>query len=197
MDEIWKPIEEFDGNYLCSNLGRIKSTYRKKRILKPKVDKDGYLEYCLRKDGQNVYRRGHRLVAETFISNPLSLPVVNHLNNIPEDNRVENLEWSTVANNTRHAYSNHILTKGKCASQLTSEEFKLIISMYDEGYKYSQIIKAVSLSCRSDYIGEILSGRKLSELSGITKDLRRKNVRQICDCIPPTGTTDSIYAAER
>lgn len=45
----------------------------------------------------------HRLVAETFIPNPLELPQVNHKNFDRADNRVENLEWCTNGQNTIHS----------------------------------------------------------------------------------------------
>lgn len=35
----------------------------------------------------------HRLVAETFHENPNHLPLVDHMNNNPKDNREENLRW--------------------------------------------------------------------------------------------------------
>ena len=113
MIEKWRDIANFEGLYLISNLGHVKSVERYKRnnagtqfvnerlrVLTP--DKDGYLKVCLSKDGKHYVRSVHRLVAEAFIPNPDNLPVINHKNEDKQDNRVENLEWCTVQYNTMY-----------------------------------------------------------------------------------------------
>lgn len=117
--EIWKPIKGYEGLYEISNWGRVKSlNYRrsgKLGLLKPKVDKDGYLVVCFCKDGKRKYFFVHRLVAEVFLENPDNLPCVNHKDENKTNNSVDNLEWCTHEYNIN--YGSHNERKAKTQSK--------------------------------------------------------------------------------
>lgn len=75
----------------------------KGRTIAP-INRKGYL-YINVSDSENRTQRAiHRLVAEAFIPNTENKPTVNHKNGVKTDNRVENLEWATVAENTKHSF---------------------------------------------------------------------------------------------
>jgi hypothetical protein len=96
-------IQDFSG-YFINQKGAIISLKRKKhRVLKYKVDKDGYFNTVLTKNKKKFYFRVNRLVAYNFIPNPKNYPIVNHIDENKQNNNVENLEWCTVSYNIKHS----------------------------------------------------------------------------------------------
>jgi len=83
--------------FFASKNGEIHS---KRGKLQGQFDKRGYLTYNLYGYGR---KSGHRLVAETYIPNKDNLPQVNHIDENKTNNRVENLEWITNADNEHHS----------------------------------------------------------------------------------------------
>lgn len=104
MEEIWKEVEVNGLTVLVSSKGRIA------KVLPPyKVGK--YAEYDAVWLNKNV--SVHRLVAETFIPNPDNKPQINHKNGNKSNNEVENLEWCTNSENTKHAWDSGLVGKRK------------------------------------------------------------------------------------
>ena len=119
--EVWKDVVGFEGLYQVSNLGRVKSLqstcnrWKAGRIRKPVDNRHGYLSINLSRDGRIVKARQyvHRLVAEAFVPNddPINKTEVNHLNEDRSDNRAENLEWTTHADNCNYGNRGDNLSK--------------------------------------------------------------------------------------
>lgn len=109
MDE-WKIITEYP-DYAVSNAGRIRLIVNRHKSKvgfepKPSLSKKGYLRVALY-NGPTVqdrhYESIHKLVAEAFLPNPLSLPTVNHKQEPKTNNAVENLEWASYTRQMWHA----------------------------------------------------------------------------------------------
>lgn len=115
--EKWKAIPGYEGYYEASDQGRIRSLdryitldgrwgrytrFKPGKIMTFTFDGRGaYLMVMLSKDSKNIKHLVHRLIASTFIENPLNLPEVNHRDEIKTNNCVSNLEWCD------HKYNNN------------------------------------------------------------------------------------------
>ena len=111
MKEIWRDIKGYKKFYQVSNLGRVKSLGGrngcKKRpiIMKCNNDKkERYHRVLFSKKGSVRRFMVHRLVAEAFIPNLKNKPIVNHKDGNKRNNRVDNLEWATLSEDSLHAF---------------------------------------------------------------------------------------------
>lgn len=100
-----KQIKDFP-NYFIDEEGNVYSSNGHPiRKIKPWIDTKGnYYQIRLIKNGVQYKKLVHRLVAETFIPNPSNLPEINHIDNNPHNNKVENLEWCTRKYNLKQSY---------------------------------------------------------------------------------------------
>lgn len=98
---IWKKINcEFD-NYEISNYCEVKNV-KTGRILKPYIDKYGYVYHGLSGGGKTKKFKLHRLMALTFLPNPDNKKEVNHKDGNPKNNLIYNLEWCSHFENQTH-----------------------------------------------------------------------------------------------
>ena len=129
MKEVWKDVKGFEGYYIVSNFGRVKTVERldtnnhvvKERIKSTSLTKDGYVKIRLVANGKDVTTRVHRLVAEAFIPNPYNKKTVNHIDGDKTNNCVDNLEWADRSEQLYHAY-NSGLRKSKQGSDNTNSK---------------------------------------------------------------------------
>lgn len=117
-----KDIPGFEGLYAITEDGKVfalpKKAKKSGRWITDFATKTGYRRVKLSKDGKQINRAVHRLVALTYIPNPENKETVNHKNGKPWDNRVENLEWMTLSENIQHAYDTGL------KKQVMTEEHK-------------------------------------------------------------------------
>ena len=121
MNEIWKDIAGYEGLYQVSNFGNVKSLrYRRSNVAKlltPKCNSCGRLWVELANNGITKPMQIHRLVAEAFLPNEHDYPEVNHKDENPKNNIVDNLEWCTRQYNVNYYFDRHrddvIRRKGK------------------------------------------------------------------------------------
>lgn len=111
QDEIWKDVYGFEGFYQVSNTGAVRSLTRtikyhnntyKGRVLKMVFNHRGYAAVAFSVNNKHTTKAVHRLIATAFIPNPENKPQVNHIDNNPSNNSVENLIWGTQQENMKH-----------------------------------------------------------------------------------------------
>lgn len=140
MTETWKDIPEYEGIYQASNYGNIRTvegkvTYSKlhgirvwkSRILKGRGDnpKTGR-RVNLWKDGAHKDHLVARLVAITFLGNPPKGFTVNHKDGNRLNNRLDNLEWLSLADNIRHGFETGLYSTQKPIQLKGNDENKTL-----------------------------------------------------------------------
>lgn len=128
MNEIWKDIDGYNGAYQVSNLGRVRhiQTNILKADYRPTRKEYAYAQARISIRGKHYSI--HRLVAQTFIPNPKKLPQVNHKDGNTRNNRVENLEWCTAKDNTKHA-----IETGLKKLKVPLEKYEYVCAEYLKG----------------------------------------------------------------
>ncbi len=121
--EIWKIIPTYP-LYSISNFGRIKYSIKRKNLITKITEGDlinGYKCFTIKNNDGKKCIGVHRLVAETFILNPLNKQFVNHEDGIKTNNHVGNLSWATPSENSQHAHDNGLNSGKKKIYQLNEK----------------------------------------------------------------------------
>ena len=135
-NKTWNPIPEFDG-YFASSDGYILSKKQgHTRVLNPIEGNDRHL-YVFLYDGQGNSKKMyvHRLVLMAFVGFPKDGQECRHLNDIPSDNRIENLVWGTRLENAADKRRNGGLPIGERVKshKLNEDDIGIIREKYLKG----------------------------------------------------------------
>ena len=146
MEKIWKDVKGYENLYRISNYGEVYSEY-KKRLMKLQKNKDGYLRVSLYKDEKMKHFLVHRLVAMNFLPKPESenQTTVNHINGIKTDNCVNNLEWASHYEQTKHACEIGLM-HGNFLSEKEKEEIRSLYKPYSKEFGLNGLAKLYNVS---------------------------------------------------
>ena len=118
-EEVWRDVVGYEGLYMVSNFGRVKSVERfvdredgkvnhvlEKLITVRYNSRTGRPEVGLHKNGKRKLVKLYRIVAEAFIENDdvVNKTCVNHKDGCVVNCKANNLEWCTYSENLQHSY---------------------------------------------------------------------------------------------
>ena len=158
--ELWKWIPGYEGYYMASTHGRIKSVDRyvgykksgqrlmKGKILKQSTDKGGYKIVQLNKNGKEKLFTVHRLVAQVFLENSSNLPQVNHKDENKQNNNVDNLEWISPKDNMNYGTRNERMSNSLKGRTFTEEHRKNISKVRKGKHHTEEAKKKISKSLK-------------------------------------------------
>lgn len=139
--EEWRPFgppyEDITDGYLVSNLGRVMDS-KTGRILRQQESSDGLGYYRVQIRNSKLSAKlemVHRLVASAFVEGYGEGKVVNHIDCNPSNNRADNLEWLTQAENLRHRSPNTLFKKYKAVYSTTKD------GQLDKVYAAQELVK--------------------------------------------------------
>ena len=167
MPELWQPIPGWEGYYSASTLGQIRREAGSPRcpthrLLTPRLTERGYhIVAPVRLGWRQRPMMVHRLILETFVS-PAPSPdhEGNHRDGNKINNRADNLEWTTRAENIQHAYDTGLhgryVGSAASAAKLTEGDVVTILDMVAARAYRKDIAARFGISTKM--IDEIVSG---------------------------------------
>lgn len=144
-----KDVIGYEGLYQVTSCGKVWS-YKSKKFLKPRADKYDYLRVALYKSGERKDYYIHRLVAETYLSNPEELLEVNHKDESKENNALQNLEWCDRSYNNNYGSRNERMAKSLSKPVFCIELNRTFDSATAAAHEFSLHQSSISRCCTGE-----------------------------------------------
>lgn len=176
--EKWGDIEGYEGLYMVSNYGRIKSLKRlaknkhgvKNRVVREKImslstggkGEHWYQIVTLTKNGEKKSFTVHRLVGKSFVGGYFDGAVINHKDGCKSNNYYKNLEWVTHIENNEHALKSGLLNPPigeRCAN--------------------SKLKKEDVINIRTIWNSKSLNQKEIADMYGITQSNVNKIIKRV------------------
>ena len=153
------PVREIEGSesYFISACGRAFSTKQKKvKELKLHLTTNGYPHIIISKGSERKSVLVHKIVLTTYGGPRPEGMQVGHLNGIKTDNRIENLKWVTIRENSIHTFAHGTM---HCA-KLTHDQVIEVKRLLRDGVSGAEVGRRFGLKKHS--VSEIKTGKHWS-----------------------------------
>lgn len=137
-----------DSEYYGTTDGRVFNSKTGKFLAQTKMKGKEYLKVTFPYNGKAVSPTVNKFIATCFHPNPRNCTDTNHINNLPSDNRPENLEWCTPKENSQHKVNQGRQARGETSgrSKLKATQVKIIRSLLKTKTKITEIAKRFNMS---------------------------------------------------
>lgn len=151
--EYWRDVPGYQGYYRISDKARVKSLgrfvkccygskqWRPEKILTPKIDKNGYSNVSLSRDGKKYYCGVHTLILLAFVGPKPRGMQCRHLNGKPWNNNPKNLCWGTSKEDRQDMIRHGTIATGERhgCSKLTEKQVLKIRRLRSYGTKLKEL----------------------------------------------------------
>ena len=176
----WKAVVGYEGVYEVSRCGKVRRivTYKGKPCEKERKltrDNTGYLVTSLWNKKKREKISIHRLVAMAWVEGDHSL-TVNHKDGNKLNNHADNLEWMSLADNTRHQLRIGLASQSTCykPSKVMPEDYPIIMKRINKGESQRAIAKDYECSqpliswIKKNYVSNVsTSAGKLATIENV------------------------------
>lgn len=217
MEEIWRNVKDYEGLYQVSNTLKIKNSINGE-ILNPIKDDKGYIRYNL--GGKLIYF--HRILGMTFPElvewtegakgKTFDVLYINHKDENPLNNNLNNLQWCTPKDNSNWGTRNKRVSVKNGKPVIQYDKYGQFVKEYhsaNEAHRQTKIdCSSITACCRGKlhsaggyiwkYTSECLGDNRHSELpQDACKIGNGKKVIQFTDNGTIVGVYDSAREAAR
>lgn len=144
---MWRVIESYP-LYEINENGVVRNR-NTQYVTTQRMNASGYLYVQLLRDNKNHVCLVHRLVAETFIPNPDSLPIVNHIDECSVHNSVDNLEWVSYKENSNHGTRNERIIRDRKIPVIAFDETGFTFGRYGSKREAARVFNVSEISIRT------------------------------------------------
>ena len=199
IEERWKIIY-IDGvqtNYKISTHGNVRN-YVTDTDMSIEISSNRYRRVTLYINGIRNRKSVHRLIAEAFIPIPKKYTkkgytvkdlTVNHKDGVKGHNIISNLEWSTIRENTIHAFDTGLaltsMGEKSHLAKMSNEQAIRCCELLEQGYRTSIIAEIVGVTKKS--VQKIKDGESWKRLAS------QYNFARIGKAIPNTLDDSVIH----